>query len=114
MAKAAIRAKRKTPSKSSTIRAVIEAAGPAADIKAIKAGLAEKKVKASDALISKLFYSRPGHTKRKVRRGKASRNGHTNGMINTEHLFAAKLLVDRAGGIEPAQAALAGLAKLLS
>jgi len=94
-------------SKSEVIRQII-AENPNAKVADVKAELAKRKVKASVALVSKLVYtSRPG---RKKRGGRKASNGHT----NMDGLFAAKLLVDKTGGIAPAQAALAQLAKLLA
>lgn len=92
--------------KSKVIREII-AENPNAKVAEVQAELAKRKVKASTALVSKLVYTQPG---RKKRGGKRATNGHA----NMDGLFAAKLLVDKTGGIAPAQAALAQLAKLLA
>ncbi len=102
------------PSKSKIIREIIEA-NPKASVEEVKAELVKRKVKASDSLIGTLVYMRPGRKKRGgKRRVKRQAAIASNGSANMDHLFAAKLLVGKTGGIEPAQAALAQLAKLLS
>lgn len=96
-------------SKSAVIRDII-AANPNAKVAEVQAELAKRKVKASTALVSKLVYTQPGRKKRPRKAGRKISNGHA----NMDSLFAAKLLVDKTGGIAPAQAALAQLAKLLA
>lgn len=97
----------KYATKSAAIREVL-AANPKAGVDAIKVELGKLKVKASDALINKLKYGKPKASK------PASKPATRNGQVNLETLRAAKELVGKAGGIEQAKDALAGLAELIS
>ena len=109
-------AKGEQPSRAEMIRQTAQTLDKPVRPRDIIATLKDKGVTVSSTLVSKTLAAAGFRRRRRRRRAGASADGRrTNsagGSLNLDALIAAKVLIEKVGGVENAQAALSALKKL--
>jgi hypothetical protein len=109
-------AKAEQPSRAELIRQTAQSLGRRVRPRDIIAALKDKGVTVSSTLVSKTLAAEGFRRRRRRRKlgagAKARQAMSAGGSLNLDALIAAKVLIEKVGGVENAQAALSALKKL--
>ena len=109
-------AKGEQPSRAELIRQTAQTLGKRVRPRDIIAALKDKGITVSSTLVSKTLAAAGFRRRRRRRIARTSANvrqtTNAGGSLNLDALIAAKVLIEKVGGVENAQAALSALKKL--